>query len=76
MVSFLPSQDERDLKLFVRWDNPLDMVVALAGKAVPEEDLKAMMDQVPPLAEGALSLVMMKDGIPEIYGVIRPVEGT
>ncbi|MDD4836989.1 MAG: hypothetical protein PHU72_07795 [Dethiosulfovibrio sp.] len=75
VVSFLPSQDERDLKLFVRWENPLDMVVELAGKAVPEEGLKAMMDQVPPLAEGALSVVMMKDGIPEIYGVIRPVEG-
>ncbi len=75
VVSFLPSQDERDLKVFVRWDNPLDMMVELAGKAIPEEDLKAMMDQVPPLGEGALSLVMMEDGLPEIYGVVRPVEG-
>lgn len=75
LVSFIPSQDERDLKLFVRWDNPLDMVVELAGKAIPEEDLKDMMDQIPPLAEGALSLAMVKDGIPEIYGVVRPVDG-
>lgn len=75
IVSFLPSQEERDIKLFVRWDNPLDMMMDLAGKVIPKEDLDEMMDQVPPLAEGAISMMMVKDGIPEIYGAIRPMAG-
>ncbi len=73
VISFLPSQEGKDLKILARWDNPLDMAVELVGKVMDEEELKSMMDQVPPLAEGAVSLVAVKDGLPEIYGVIRPV---
>ncbi len=75
MTAFLPSQDGRDLKILVRWDNPLDMAVQLAGDVLTGEELEFMMDQVPPLAEGAISMAMVKDGIPEIYGAIRPIEG-
>ncbi len=75
IISFLPSPESGDVSLFLVWDTPASLIESLLGKSFSADEIRSMMEQVPPVEEGALVMTMTEDGLPEMYGAFRPMDG-
>lgn len=74
-VSFLPAFDDGDVSFLIRWDDPVAEMEEFVRKSVSSDDLSDIKEEIPPVAEGAISFYLKGNDVPRIFAAVRPLEG-
>lgn len=74
-VSFLPALADGDVSFLLRWDDPVGEMEEFAIKSISSSDLSDIKEEIPPVAEGAISFYVKGSDVPRVFAAVRPLEG-